>query len=93
MLTAVHSSAIRTNESGRQDEKDFLRPYWFGPLHIYLARHFGFCYGVENASILPHSRRKSGRNIYLLSEMIHSEGKPGPGGLWGIRFLSTWGSN
>jgi 4-hydroxy-3-methylbut-2-enyl diphosphate reductase len=21
----------------------------FGPLHIYLARHFGFCYGVENA--------------------------------------------
>src|ERR1044071_10512213 len=21
----------------------------FGPLQIYLARHFGFCYGVENA--------------------------------------------
>src|SRR6185436_19425362 len=21
----------------------------FGPIQIYLARHFGFCYGVENA--------------------------------------------
>jgi 4-hydroxy-3-methylbut-2-enyl diphosphate reductase len=21
----------------------------FGPLQIFLARHFGFCYGVENA--------------------------------------------
>jgi len=21
----------------------------FGPVQIYLARHFGFCYGVENA--------------------------------------------
>ena len=21
----------------------------FGNLHIYMARHFGFCYGVENA--------------------------------------------
>ena len=21
----------------------------FGPVKIYLARHFGFCYGVENA--------------------------------------------
>ena len=34
----------------------------FGSLHIYLARHFGFCYGVENAIDIAFrtSRRKSG---------------------------------
>jgi 4-hydroxy-3-methylbut-2-en-1-yl diphosphate reductase len=45
-----------------------------GDLQIYLARHFGFCYGVENAIEIsfrtidenPH------RNIFLLSEMIHN---------------------
>lgn len=45
-----------------------------GPLEIYLARHFGFCYGVENAieiafrTIDEHPDKK----IYLLSEMIHN---------------------
>lgn len=44
------------------------------PLHIYLARHFGFCYGVENAiEISFHTiENNPGRRIYLLSEMIHN---------------------
>ena len=46
----------------------------FGNLHIYMARHFGFCYGVENAidisfRIIEENR---GKKIYLLSEMIHN---------------------
>ena len=46
----------------------------FGNLHIYMARHFGFCYGVENAidisfRIIEENR---GKRIYLLSEMIHN---------------------
>src|SRR5437016_9088852 len=46
----------------------------FGPLHIYLARHFGFCYGVENAIEIAFRtvEENPGKRIYLLSEMIHN---------------------
>ena len=46
----------------------------FGPLRIYLARHFGFCYGVENAIDIAFRtiEENAGKKIYLLSEMIHN---------------------
>lgn len=46
----------------------------FGPLQIYLARHFGFCYGVENAIEIAFKtvEENKGKKIYLLSEMIHN---------------------
>lgn len=46
----------------------------FGPLHIYLARHFGFCYGVENAIEIAFKtvQENPGKRIFLLSEMIHN---------------------
>jgi 4-hydroxy-3-methylbut-2-enyl diphosphate reductase len=46
----------------------------FGPLRIYLARHFGFCYGVENAIDIAFRtvEENEGKRIYLLSEMIHN---------------------
>ena len=45
-----------------------------GPIHIYLARHFGFCYGVENAIEIAFNtiEQNQGKRIYLLSEMIHN---------------------
>ena len=45
-----------------------------GPLHIYLARHFGFCYGVENAIEIAFRTIEAnpGKRIFLLSEMIHN---------------------
>jgi 4-hydroxy-3-methylbut-2-en-1-yl diphosphate reductase len=46
----------------------------FGPLQIYLARHFGFCYGVENAIEIAFRTidENPGKRIFLLSEMIHN---------------------
>jgi len=46
----------------------------FGPLQIYLARHFGFCYGVENAIDIAFKtiEENQGKRIFLLSEMIHN---------------------
>ncbi len=46
----------------------------FGPLHIYLARHFGFCYGVENAIDIAFKtvEENKGKRIFLVSEMIHN---------------------
>lgn len=46
----------------------------FGPVQIYLARHFGFCYGVENAIEIAFRTvdENPGKRIFLLSEMIHN---------------------
>lgn len=43
-------------------------------VQIYLARHFGFCYGVENAIEISFRTidENPGRRIFLLSEMIHN---------------------
>jgi 4-hydroxy-3-methylbut-2-enyl diphosphate reductase len=57
-------------------KKDFTPTFLdFGNLHIYLARHFGFCYGVENAIEISFKaiEENPGKRIFLLSEMIHNE--------------------
>ncbi len=47
----------------------------FGPVQIILARHFGFCYGVENAIEISYRalEESHGKNVYLLSQMIHNQ--------------------
>lgn len=46
----------------------------FGSVQLYIARHFGFCYGVENAIEIAYKAldENPGKNIYLLSQMIHN---------------------
>ena len=46
----------------------------FGPVKIVLARHFGFCYGVENAIEIAYRAIEENPNkkIYMLSQMIHN---------------------
>ena len=46
----------------------------FGPIQIYIARHFGFCYGVENAIEISYKalEENKGKRIFLLSQMIHN---------------------
>lgn len=46
----------------------------FGPVVFYIARHFGFCYGVENAIEIAYKTidANPGKRIFLLSEMIHN---------------------
>jgi 4-hydroxy-3-methylbut-2-enyl diphosphate reductase len=45
-----------------------------GPVIFYIARHFGFCYGVENAIEISYKaiEENPGKRIFLLSEMIHN---------------------
>jgi 4-hydroxy-3-methylbut-2-en-1-yl diphosphate reductase len=69
-------SAIKNKRrSDDKMKKDFSPTLLdFGTLHIYLARHFGFCYGVENAIDIAFRtvEENPGKKIYLLSEMIHN---------------------
>ncbi len=46
----------------------------FGPIEFLIARHFGFCYGVENAIDIAYKtiEENPGKRIFLLSEMIHN---------------------
>lgn len=46
----------------------------FGPVRFYIARHFGFCYGVENAIEISYKalEENPGKRIFLLSQMIHN---------------------
>ncbi|MBX2887248.1 MAG: 4-hydroxy-3-methylbut-2-enyl diphosphate reductase [Ferruginibacter sp.] len=61
--------------TGDKMKKDFTPTFFdLGNLHIYLARHFGFCYGVENAIEIAFETisKNPGKRIFLLSEMIHN---------------------
>jgi len=84
-------SAIK--EKRRADDrmkKDFSPTLLdFGPLQVYLARHFGFCYGVENAIDIAFRtvEENPGKNIFLLSEMIHNPKVNDDLERRGIRFL------
>ena len=46
----------------------------FGDLRFLIARHFGFCYGVENAIEKSYKAIKENpeKRIFLLSQMIHN---------------------
>ena len=46
----------------------------FGPVRFKIARHFGFCYGVEQAIEIAYRALEENpdKRIYLLSEMIHN---------------------
>lgn len=47
----------------------------FGTVQIVLPRHFGFCYGVENAIEIAYKAllENPDKRIFLLSEMIHNQ--------------------
>ncbi len=69
-------SAIKESRKAADKLKKDFTPTLvnLGPIQIYLARHFGFCYGVENAIEIAFNTidQNPGKKIYLLSEMIHN---------------------
>ncbi len=89
-------SAVKTRRK-QQDKlkKDFSPTLLdFGPIQIYLARHFGFCYGVENAIEIAFRTidENPGKRIFLLSEMIHNPQVNADLEERGVRFLQdTYG--
>lgn len=46
----------------------------FGPVRFFLGRHFGFCFGVENAIEIAYKtlEEHADRRVFFLSEMIHN---------------------
>lgn len=86
LITAIKNKR-RADDKMKKDYSPLLLD--FGPLHIYLARHFGFCYGVENAIDIAFRtvEENPDKNIFLLSEMIHNPTVNDDLKKKGIRFL------
>ena len=67
----------------------------FGPVRFKIGRHFGFCYGVENAieiayrALEENPEKAAAGRIFLLSEMIHNPQVNADLEQRGIRFLRT----
>ena len=77
--SSYRSTLISAIKNKRKEDdklkKDFSPAFIdLGKLKIYLARHFGFCYGVENAIEIAYKtiEENKGKRIFLLSEMIHN---------------------
>ncbi|MBP6430411.1 MAG: 4-hydroxy-3-methylbut-2-enyl diphosphate reductase [Ferruginibacter sp.] len=93
LITAVKNK----RKAADKMKKDFTPTLLdFGVLQIYLARHFGFCYGVENAIEIAFKtvEENPGKRIFLLSEMIHNPQVNADLISRGIQFLQdTYGNN
>ena len=66
-----------------------------GSLQIILARHFGFCYGVENAIEIAFRAvaENPGKRVFLLSEMIHNPGVNADLQSLGVQFIMDTSGN
>jgi len=79
-VPVVYRSKLITAIKKKRKEEDRMKKDFsptllnFGSLNIYLARHFGFCYGVENAIDIAFKtiEENQEKRIFLLSEMIHN---------------------
>jgi 4-hydroxy-3-methylbut-2-en-1-yl diphosphate reductase len=84
-------SAVKKQRRERDKMKKDYSPTLldFGPVKIWLARHFGFCYGVENAIDIAFKtvEENQGKRIFLLSEMIHNPQVNADLTAAGVRFL------
>ena len=62
----------KKNDPRKQDFTPTLLD--FGSVQFYIARHFGFCYGVENAIEISYRAlaENPDKRIFLLSQMIHN---------------------
>ena len=96
----IYRSELISAVKSRRKQQDRLKKDYsptlldFGDIRIYLARHFGFCYGVENAIEIAFRTidENPGKRIFLLSEMIHNPQVNADLQERGVRFLQdTYG--
>jgi len=74
-----YKSSLIQQLKSQPKKKDGMRNFkptcWtVGNITFKIARHFGFCYGVENAVEIAYKtiQNNPGKRIFLLSEMIHN---------------------
>ncbi|XWW47157.1 4-hydroxy-3-methylbut-2-enyl diphosphate reductase [Fibrella sp. USSR17] len=94
-IPAYYRSTIITPLKEYRRRKDKLKRDFtpttldFGAVRFLIARHFGFCYGVENAIEIAYRAiaENPDKRIFLLSEMIHNPDVNADLQSRGVRFL------
>ena len=79
-IPQIYKSSIISKIKEKRRQRDKLKKDFsptvlnFENVQILIARHFGFCYGVENAVEIAYKALEEniGKRIFLLSEMIHN---------------------
>ena len=79
-IPQIYRSSLISSIKEKRRVKDKLKKdfsptiFDFDHVRILFARHFGFCYGVENAVEIAYRvlNENQGKRIFLLSEMIHN---------------------
>ena len=88
--SSIISTLKRTRERVDRQRRD-LEPAVFdlGRLRFKIARHFGFCFGVQNAIETAYRalEEQPHRRVFLLSEMIHNRWVNEDLQARGVRFL------
>ena len=88
---------IKNSRKSEDPKKNDFSPTLldFGSVRFYLARHFGFCYGVENAIEIAYEtvEEHPDKRIFLLSEIIHNPGVNQDLEKLGVKFLMDTSGN
>lgn len=79
-IPQIYRSSIISSIKEKRRVKDKLKKDFsptvldFDNIKVLIARHFGFCYGVENAVEIAYKilNENEGKRIFFLGEMIHN---------------------
>ena len=86
-------SRVKRARQMQDSKKRDLQPSMldFGPVRFLLARHFGFCFGVENAIEIAYKtlEEHGDKRVFFLSEMIHNPNVNQDLQDRGVRFMFT----
>lgn len=80
---------IKASRQGERDNSPTLLD--FGPVRFWIARHFGFCKGVENAIEMAYMalEENKGKRVLMVSELIHNSFVNEDLSKRGLRFIKT----
>lgn len=86
IASTVKEARSRTDQGKKDVSPSVLDA---GPVRFKIARHFGFCFGVQNAIEIAFRaiRENPDRRIFLLSEMIHNPAVNADLEARGVRFI------
>ncbi|RMG70184.1 MAG: 4-hydroxy-3-methylbut-2-enyl diphosphate reductase [Bacteroidetes bacterium] len=89
----LYRNSILSHLKNSRPPADRMAPFRldFGPVSFGVARHFGFCKGVENAIEVAYETltRYPDRRVFMISELIHNSFVNADLQARGLRFLKT----
>lgn len=88
-VISVVKNARRVEDARKRDLSPSVLD--LGPVRFKIARHFGFCYGVQNAIEIAYRaiEENPSKRVFLLSEMIHNPRVNGDLLARGVKFILT----